>query len=100
MHFSGHLSTGPDLVINFDFVKCITETNLNSYPNYNGKLEGGLSLERENTEASARCTSLVYSTDTEVSFLMSCSLKVTQYMDQTTSQLYSIWMSVPKVLYR
>ena len=34
------------------------------------------------------------------SFLMSCSLKVTQYMHQPTSQLYSIWMSVPKVLYR
>ena len=49
--------------------------------------------------ASARCTSMVYSRDTEVN-LMSCSLKVTQYMDQTTSQPYSIWMSVPKVLYR
>ena len=38
-------------------------------------------------QASARCTSMVYSADTEVSFLMSCSLKVTQYMDQTISQL-------------
>ena len=51
-------------------------------------------------KASARCTSMVYSTDTEVSFLMSCSLKVTQYRDQKTGQLCSIWMSVPKVLYR
>ena len=30
----------------------------------------------------------------------SCSLKVTQYVHQTTSQLYSIWMPVPKYLYR
>ena len=29
----------------------------------------------------------------------SCNLKVTQYMHQPTSQLYSIWMSVPKFLY-
>ena len=46
MHFSGHLSTGTDLVINFDLVKCITKININSYPNYNGKVEGGLSTER------------------------------------------------------
>ena len=42
------------------------------------------------TLPSARCTSMVYSRDTEVSFLMSCSLKVTQYMHQPTSQLYCI----------
>ena len=47
MHFfSGNLSTGTDLVINFDLVKCITKININSYPNYNGKVEGGLSPER------------------------------------------------------
>ena len=46
MHFSGHLSTGTDLVINFDLVKCITKININSYPIYNGKLEGGLSPQR------------------------------------------------------
>ena len=86
MRFAGHLSTGTDLVINFDLVKCITKININSYPNYDGKVEGG-------------CTSMVYSADTEVSFLLSCSLKVAQYMDQTTSQLYSIWISVPNVLY-
>ena len=40
--FSGNLSTGTDLVINFDLVKCITKININSYPNYNGKVEGGL----------------------------------------------------------
>ena len=43
---------------------------------------------------------MVYLTDTEVSFLMSCSIKGMQYMDQTTSQLHSIWTSVPKDLYR
>ena len=47
MHFfSGHLSNGTDLVINFDLVKCITKINMNSYPKYNGKVEGGLSPER------------------------------------------------------
>ena len=40
--FSGNLSTGTDLVINFDLVKCVTK----NYPNYNGKVEGGLSPER------------------------------------------------------
>ena len=43
MYFTGHVSTGTDLVINFDLVKCITKINKNSYPNYNGKVEGGLS---------------------------------------------------------
>ena len=52
------------------------------------------------TWISARCISMVYLRDTEVSFLTSCSLKVLLYMHQPTSQLYSIWMSVPKVLYR
>ena len=46
MHFFDNLSTGTDLVINFDLVKCITKININSYPNYNGKVEGGLSTER------------------------------------------------------
>ena len=44
--FSGNLSTGTDLVINFDLVKCITKININRYQNYNGKVEGGLSPER------------------------------------------------------
>ena len=43
--FSGNLSTGTDLVINFDLVKFITKININSYPIYNGKVEGGLSPE-------------------------------------------------------
>ena len=43
---SGNLSTETDLAINFDLVKCITKININSYPNYNGKVEGGLSPER------------------------------------------------------
>ena len=46
MHFSGNLSTGTDLVINFDLVKCTTKLNINISPNYNGKVEGGLSPER------------------------------------------------------
>ena len=46
LFFSGNLNTGTDLVINFDLVKCITKININSYPNYNGKVEGGLSPER------------------------------------------------------
>ena len=37
-----------------------------------------------------------YSRDNEVSFLMSCSFKVTQYMDQTTSQLYSTGCLFPR----
>ena len=44
--FSGNLSTGTDLVINFDLVKCTTKININSYPIYNGNVEGGLSPER------------------------------------------------------
>ena len=46
MHLFGNLSTGTDLIINFELVKCITKININSYPNYNGMLEGGLSPER------------------------------------------------------
>ena len=47
MHFfDGNVSTGTDLVINFDLVKCITKININRYQNYNGKVEGGLSPER------------------------------------------------------
>ena len=44
--FSGNLSTGTGLVINFDLVKCTTKINVNSYPIYNGNVEGGLSSER------------------------------------------------------
>ena len=47
MHFfSGNLSTGTDLVINFALIKCITKRNINSYSNYNGKVEGRLLSER------------------------------------------------------
>ena len=48
MHFffSGNLSTRTDIVIDFDLAKCITKININNYPKYNGKVEGGLSLER------------------------------------------------------
>ena len=46
MHFfSGNLSTGIDLVISFDLVKCIIKINVNNYPNSNGKMEAGLSPE-------------------------------------------------------
>ena len=44
--FSGNVSTGTDLAINFDLVKCITKININRYQNYNGKVEGELSPER------------------------------------------------------
>ena len=44
--FSGNLSTGTGLVINFDLVKCKTKININSYPIYNGNVEGGLWPER------------------------------------------------------
>ena len=47
MHFfSGNLSTGTDLVINFDLVKCITKIYISNHPIYNGKAEGRLSPER------------------------------------------------------
>ena len=42
---SGNVSTGTDLVINYDLVKCITKIDINRYQNYNGKVEGGLSSE-------------------------------------------------------
>ena len=46
MHFfSGNVSTGTDLAINFDLVKCIIKININRYQNYNGNVEGGLSPE-------------------------------------------------------
>ena len=61
-------------------------------------MEGGLSQERYRHQQDV-LPCMVYSRDTEVSFLMSYNLKVTQYMDQKPSQLYSIWISVPKVLY-
>ena len=44
--FSGNLSTGTDLVIKFVLVKCIAKININRYPNYNGKVERGLSPDR------------------------------------------------------
>ena len=44
--FSGNLSTGTGPVINFDLVKCTTKININSYPIYNGNVEGELSPER------------------------------------------------------
>ena len=44
--FSGNLSTGTGLVINFDLLKRTTKININSYPIYNGNVEGRLSPER------------------------------------------------------
>ena len=44
--FSGNLSVGTGLVINFDLVKCTTKININIYPIYNGNVEGELSPER------------------------------------------------------
>ena len=85
MHFSGHLSTGTDLVINFNLVKCITKINIIATQTIMKRWREDFHQKRK-ILSSARCTSMVYSTDTEVSFLMSCSLKVTQYMGQNTSQ--------------
>ena len=98
--FSCNLSTGTDLVTNFDLVKCIAKTNINSYPNYNRKVERGLFTRKVKYRHQQDILSMVYSRDIEVSFFMSCNLKVTQYMHYPTSQLYSIWMSIHKVLYR
>ena len=41
--FPGNLSTGNGIAINSDLVKCTTKINKNSYPIYNGNVEGGLS---------------------------------------------------------
>ena len=96
MHFfSGNLSTGTGLVINFDLVKYATKININSYPIYNGNVAGGLSPEYRHKQ-----NVFPWYIQSEVSSLMSCSLEVTQYMHQPTRQLYSIWMSDPKALYR
>ena len=46
LFFSGNLSTGTDVVSNFDLVKCIKKININSYLIYNGKVERRLSPER------------------------------------------------------
>ena len=48
----GNVSTGTDLAIKFDLVKCITK--INSYADYNGKVEGRLSLESQNIGISKR----------------------------------------------
>ena len=40
--FSGNLSTGTGIVINFDLVKCATKININNCPIYNENVEGGL----------------------------------------------------------
>ena len=51
MHFfSVNLSSGSHLVINLDLVKCITKININSYPNHNGEVVGGLSPESQSKE--------------------------------------------------
>ena len=44
--FPGNASSETDLVVSFELVKCITKINVNSYLNYNGKVEGRLSPER------------------------------------------------------
>ena len=58
--FSGKLSTRTDLVINFDSVKWITKINIDSYPNYNGKVEGGLSPETQNIDISKMYLHVVF----------------------------------------
>ena len=44
--FSGNLNSGTYLVINSDLGKSLTKININSYPIYDGKVEGRLSPER------------------------------------------------------
>ena len=96
-----HLSTRTDLAINFDLVKCIPKKKKKKIATQNIKERWREDFHQKGKiKVSARCTSMVYSRDTEVSFLMSCSLKVTQNMHPPTSQLYSIWMFVLKVLHR
>ena len=66
--FSGNLSTGTDLAINFGLGKCITKNKYSIYLNYNGKMEGGFSPKRQNI--SARCIFMVYSRETEASWCL------------------------------
>ena len=95
MHFfSGNISTGTDLSINFDLVKCITKININRQQNY--RKGGGRTFTRKVKYRHKMYFYGVFKI-TEVSFLMSCSLKATQYMHQPTQ---FFWMSVSKVLYR
>ena len=55
-------------------------------------MEGGRSGKIYQQNVFSLCIQTVFKG--HLSFVMSCSLKVTQYMHQPTSQLYSIWMSV------
>ena len=72
---------------------------INSYAIYNGKVKGRLTRKVKYRHKQDVLPWCIQETLTEVSFLMSCSLKVTQYMHQPSRQLHSIWMSVPKGLY-
>ena len=92
--FSGNVSTGTDLAINFDLVKCITKINI---PQILWKC-AGWTLTKNVKYISKMYFRGVFKG--HWSFLMSCNLKFTQYMHEPTSQLYGIWLSVPKFLYR
>ena len=78
IHFSSKLSTGIDLAITFDEMRCITK---NIYPNYNGKMERGIFYKK--LKYISKMYFIVYSRET-AAFLRH-SHKITQYMYQPES---------------
>ena len=92
--FSGNLSIGTDLAINFDLIKYITK---NKYT---------LTIMKRWKE-SFHQKGKIYQQDAfsycvqgRLSFLLSFSLKFIQYMHQPARPLYNILMSGLKFLYR
>ena len=78
VHFSSKLSTGIDLTITFDEIRCITK---NIYPKYNGKMVSGIFYKK--LKYISKMYFIVYSRET-AAFLCH-SNKVTQYMYQPES---------------
>ena len=78
VHFSSKLSTGIDLAISFDEIRCITK---NIYPKYNGKMVSGIFYKK--LKYISKMYFIVYSRET-AAFLCH-SNKVTQYMYQPES---------------
>ena len=78
VNFSSKLSTGIDLAITFDEIRCITK---NIYPKYNGKMVSGIFYKK--LKYISKMYFIVYSRET-AAFLCH-SNKVTQYMYQPES---------------
>ena len=99
IYFSGNLSTGTDLAINFDFLKCITKNKYRQLSNCNGKV-GRWGVRTFTKKVKCRHQTDVFSwcIQETLKLLDVMQHKVTQYIHQPTRQLYSI--SAPKVLYR